>query len=130
MSLERVLKDPRLVSIDHNGEKIHFWHHRQMYDIALNHGYDAEKMGEGGEITGEDILRYLWMCHLAFEPELSFEEFDMMFLPGDYKKLGAVAGQIQEKQLPKPSDDADESDAPKKTTGRSKSKKTPSSSAR
>lgn len=123
MSLERVLKDPRLVSVEHNGETLHFWHHRRMYELAKNHGYDPEAIREGGDdafSVAEDILRYLWMCHLTFAPDLSFEEFDMMFLADDYKKLGRVAGEIQDRQLPKVEVEAE--DAPKKAKGQSKKK--------
>ena len=120
MSLDRVLKDPRLVTVEHNGEKLHFWHHRRMYDIAKNHGYDPDNAESEDSIfqVAEDVMRYLWMCHLAFEPDMPFEEFDIMFLPADYAKLGKVAAEISEKQIPK----VEANEEPKKAKGQSKKK--------
>lgn len=122
MSLNRVLKDPRLVTITHNGEDMHFWYHRSMYDHAKRHGYEGEgtEIDESDEFaTGTSLLRLLWMCHLAFEPDLTFEEFDLLFLPSDYEKLGVALRDIVQRQIGVPKDEQEE---PKKAKGRSKKK--------
>lgn len=123
MSLERVLNDPRLVTVKHNGEDIHFWYHRRMYEYAKNHGYEAAdtKIDEEDQFAaGEQLLRLLWMCHLAFEPDLSFDDFDMMFLPGDYEKLGLALHDIVQRQIGKGQEQGQEDVG--KAKGRSKKK--------
>lgn len=107
MSLDRVLKDPRLVTMDHNGEKLHFAYSRRAVQIAeQNHGYNEERaLEQASSATGaassyiENVLRLLWVCHLPFEPDLTFEEFDSMFFPVDYAKLGKAWNDVMTKQV-------------------------------
>lgn len=121
---KRLLTDPRLVTVKHNGEDLHFWYHRRGALLAEKHGYTGDiesdvNVSEAEEF-GVSVLRFLWICHLPFAPEMSFDEFDMMFLPSDYRMLGMASSEVVRLQLPK-SDAGDEAE-PKKTRGRAKKK--------
>lgn len=98
-----VLDDPRLVTKDIGGRTYRFWLHRRAFLLAKKHGYDPEKLDErdtDDPMAGaEDMVRLTWMAHLPFEPDLSFEEYDMRFLPQDYPLLGEVAAEIARLQM-------------------------------
>lgn len=121
---QRILNDPRLVTLKHNGEDLHFWYHRRGSLIAEKHGYtgDIENEVEGvtAEHFGDRLLRFMWICHLPFDPDMSFDEFDLMFLPGDYAKLGSACAEVVNHQLPKPEKESGET--PKKGKSRTKMK--------
>jgi len=101
MSLERLKDDPRLVMMEHNGHEYHFWYHRRCIDLAKNHGYSYEDSQSEESDWYESSMRFLWMCHLPFDRDLSFEDFDLLFTPADFPKLVKLAEEITEKQLPK-----------------------------
>jgi hypothetical protein len=121
---KRLLTDPRLVTVKHNGEDLHFWYHRRGALLAEKHGYtgnlDEDVDGATLDTFGDRLLRFMWVCHLPFNEDMTFEEFDFMFLPSDYAKLGTACADIVTRQLPR-SDNKDE-DAPKKARGRAKKK--------
>ncbi len=109
---EQVLDDPRLVVAEIAGRKYEFWLNRRGYRIAKHqHGYDIEAKNDG-EDEVDSVFRLLWVAHLPFSPDLTFEDFEMRFLPHDYADLLAVMQRINEQQAgPKKEGDP----APKKT---------------
>lgn len=99
--------DPRVVTMEHGGETLRFWWHRRAVQTAKDkHGYEPPEVDEekAEEVLGGDteyFLRQLWIAHLSFEPDMTFEDFDMKFLSSDYRKLGKALAEIQDKQFPK-----------------------------
>lgn len=95
----RVLEDPRLVKKEIGGRTWNLWLNRRGFRIAKNeYGYDAQNPPEEDEI--DKVLRLLWIAALPFEPELSFDDFEMMFLAQDYAALVEAAQEINAKQTP------------------------------
>lgn len=98
-----VLSDPRLVRREIGGREYTFWLHRRSFLLAKEHGYDPSSLEEADPndplVGAEAIIRLAWMAYLPFEPELSFEEFDMRFLPQDYPLLAEAAESISRLQM-------------------------------
>lgn len=121
---QRILNDPRLVTLKHNGEDLHFWNHRRGLLLAERHGYTGDLKKDVDIATvdsfGETLLRFMWVCHLPFDPDMTFDEFDMLFLVEDYAKLGTAAAEVVNRQLPKT--EKESGDAPKKGKNRTKTK--------
>lgn len=112
-----ILKDPRLVTKTIAGREYHFWYHRAGMQIALDeYGYDILNAGDDIDIekatlqdTFNIALRQLWVAHLLFE-RISYETFDLRFLPADGQALANAYSEVMKKQAPSvtPKEDAPE----------------------
>ena len=114
------------MKIDHNGEELCFWYCLAGQQAAKRQGYDFDQAEEGAKIETaadftENIMRFLWICYLPFEPEITFEVFSMAFTVTDYAKLGEAYSQVIEQQLDLAIEDEEEKE-PKKAKGRAKKK--------
>jgi len=120
---DSILKDPRLVKKKIGGKEYKFWFHRAGSKIALDdHGYDMENAGDDIDVEAATLqdtfdlaMRQLWIAHLIFE-NVSYEEFDLRFLPSDGQDLADAYAEMLKKQTVSFS-------GGKETKGKSKPKK-------
>lgn len=94
---ERVLSDPRLVTGTLGGKEYHFWLHRRGYRIAREkYGYEPEKSPDDAL---DGILRFLWIAALAFDPDVSFDEFDLTITASEHEELIRLHNEVVERQV-------------------------------
>ena len=108
--------DPRVVTYTFGGKEYQFWFCWIGRNIAREqYGYDITKQDpEDGDMDAqmESVYRSLWVCHLPFAPDMTFEHFASRFAFGDFAALREALDEVAARQL--------DGSSPKKTGARKK----------
>ncbi len=88
---EWVYNDDAYVSVSVGGKSYGFWFCELSRVLPMRHGV---------ELAEDDIVGFLWMCHLPTNPDCTYDDFLSVFgLIPHHEQLG-LAEYIKEKQIP------------------------------
>jgi hypothetical protein len=96
-----VLSDPRLIKHTLLDREFLFWFCLQGQLAAKAQGYDAESLDL--EDDADDIdrtLRFLWIGHLPFSPDMTYDEFRSYITWSPMSELMAISTKVKVSQLP------------------------------